>query len=138
MGETGLCFEFVMKIVFLAHQCCSYCWAVLTQSQGCFSFSHCPASMEAEEHKELGGDGTRTAFTQWPKGYPITYDIMLSNNRRKREHSEWWHLSSQEIYMWWALLSWMWLNIRLLVGSNELIHCFILLTIAAVFLYLGN
>jgi len=48
---------------------------VLILSQGLFSFL-CSASKEV--HKKLGGSTARTAGPNWPKGYSMTYDIMLS------------------------------------------------------------
>jgi len=36
-----------------------------------------------EGHKELGGDGTRTANQNWPKGYSIPYNIMMNNKTRR-------------------------------------------------------
>ena len=60
---------------------------MLAQSEGCFSFSHCPAS------KDLGFTGAGrviagTADPDWMKGYPIPYNIMLTHKlqeRRKRD-----------------------------------------------------
>lgn len=48
-----------------------YCWAVMTQSQGRFSFSWCPAS------NELGGASSRTAAPEWPGGYPTPCDTKV-------------------------------------------------------------
>lgn len=51
-------------------------------------------------HKKLGGDTTRTADRNWPKGYFLPNDIVISSKslgkrRRKRGHSRLWHLFSQ-------------------------------------------
>lgn len=43
----------------------------MTQSQGHFSFSWCPAN------KELGGTSSRTADPEWPGGYPISCDTKV-------------------------------------------------------------
>jgi len=32
-----------------------------------------------EVHKDLGGDRTRTADPNWPKGHPISYGVTLNN-----------------------------------------------------------
>jgi len=43
-------------------------------------------------HEVLGGDTAGTADPNSPKGYPITYDIVLSNKswRRKEEVRDFW------------------------------------------------
>jgi len=87
-------------------------------------------------HKKLGGDTSGTADPNWPKGYPTPYDVILSNNQLgkeegRRDHSEWWHLSSQVTVMLdGALLSCRWLNTCLPVGSSEWIPYFALLACA--------
>ena len=78
----GLCFGFVLKTVLIMQWCFSYCWALLTQHWGLFCSSHCPAREYARVHRKLGGDTAGTADPNWPKGYPIPYDIMLSNKTR--------------------------------------------------------
>jgi len=40
VAGMGLCFEFVLKTVLIIQRCFHYCWAVLTQRQGFFCFSH--------------------------------------------------------------------------------------------------
>lgn len=64
--------------MLITHQCFSCCRALLTQSQGLFSFLCSPASKGAGVHWELGGDRTRTDGSVWPKGYSIPC-IMLNN-----------------------------------------------------------
>jgi len=44
VASMGLCFGFVLETVLIIQGCCRYCWAMLTQSQGLFCFSHCPTS----------------------------------------------------------------------------------------------
>lgn len=51
---------------------------VLIQGQGLLSFSFCPAS-EEPEHKELGGNTTRTVGPHWPKGCPTPRCVVLNN-----------------------------------------------------------
>jgi len=79
-----LCFGFLMRRL-LVTLIFSYCSAVLTQSQGHFNFSSCPASEELEAHKELGKDRTRTTDPNWPEGHPIPYGARLSNESWGRE-----------------------------------------------------
>ena len=43
-----------------------------------FSASPAQPARRLEGHKKLGGDTARTADTNWPKGYSIPYDVMLS------------------------------------------------------------
>jgi len=40
VASMRLCFGFVLKTVLITQTCFSYCWAVLTQSQGLFCFPH--------------------------------------------------------------------------------------------------
>lgn len=56
--------------------------------------------------------------------------------RRKGGYSKWWHLFSQVTTMCdGAQLSWKWLNTCLLMGNNEWIPCFALLTRGFFFIY---
>lgn len=52
----GLCFVFVLKAVLVMQGHLSCCWAGLSQSQGLFYSSDCPAVRRLVVHKELGGD----------------------------------------------------------------------------------
>lgn len=54
-------FRFRKKTMLIAHRCFSYCRAVLTSSQGLFSFSHRPAGKELGVQQLLGRDINRTA-----------------------------------------------------------------------------
>lgn len=63
-----LCFGFIIRIVLIAKQCFSYCWVVLTLSQGLFRF---PCSANEQVHKKPGGSTARTSDSNWPKGYCI-------------------------------------------------------------------
>ena len=107
---------------------------MLTLSQGLFSFSHCPASEELEVNNLLGGDRTRTAAPRLAKGIP--YDAVLSNKswgerRRRGTFGVMAFVFLRHCYMWWALLSWKYLNTCLLMGSSRWITCFPLLVLAA-------
>jgi len=53
------------------------------------SFTCCPASKGAGEHRELGWDRTTTANLNWPKGYSIPYSIMWKGSLRRREIMGW-------------------------------------------------
>ena len=44
VASMGLSFGFVLETVLITQGCFSYCWAVLTQSQGLFCSSYRPAS----------------------------------------------------------------------------------------------
>lgn len=62
-------------------------WLLLSsavQSQGRLSFSASTAAEGAGGHKELGGNRTRTAALNWPKGYSVPYGIM-QKQLEKRE-----------------------------------------------------
>jgi len=61
---------------------------VLTLSQELFSFSCCPATKRLGVHKELGGDRTRTAETNWPKVYSILSGVRWNNNTGGRKAQE--------------------------------------------------
>lgn len=80
-----LYFRFRMIIVMITCQCFSCYRAVLTQF---FNFSYCPASKELELCKKLGGDRIRITYPKGPKGYPIPYDIMVSNKTRIKKKKE--------------------------------------------------
>lgn len=78
-SEMFLCFGFRVRIMLIALRCSSCCRAVLTPSQGLFSFSHCPASAEAGG---APGAGRGHSWDSWPrpaKGMSRTLCIMLSN-----------------------------------------------------------
>lgn len=74
VAGTVLCFGCRMRTVLVTHRCCRCCRARLAQSQGCFSFSHCPASKGAGE---LGGDmlvhGFREIFCSFQTSVLILY-----------------------------------------------------------------
>ena len=57
------CFGFRRKIMLIIHLCFSCCWAVLTLSQGLFSFSCCPAS---EDSGGAQGAGRGQNQDSWP------------------------------------------------------------------------
>ena len=43
-----------------------------------FSASRAQPARRLEGHKKLGGDTARTADPNWPKGYSIPWDVLLS------------------------------------------------------------
>ena len=78
VASMGLCFWFVPKPVLITQGCFSYRWAVLTQSQGLFCFSPHSTNKRAGGAQGIGGDTAGTADPNWPKGYSVPYDVMLS------------------------------------------------------------
>ena len=130
-----LCFRFVTKTV-LTQGCFCCSWAVLTQHQGLFCFSCCPASEQAGVHKKLGGDTASTGDPSQPGGYSAPYDVVLSNKswgrKRKGGLSELWHLFSQvTMTLDGTLLCWRRLNTSLPISSSEWIPYFASLAHAA-------
>ena len=68
VASMGMCFAFVLRTVLIAQGCFSYCWAVLTQSQGlCCSSPH-PASEEAGGAQGVGRGHSRDSWPQLTKG----------------------------------------------------------------------
>lgn len=63
-----------MRMKLIRHQCLSCCWALLTLSQGLFSFSDCPAREGLRGNRK----STKTwhGAKNWPRGYPVPNDIM--------------------------------------------------------------
>ena len=61
---TVLCFGFGMRIMLVTRWCFSCCWAVLTLTQGLFSFSHSPASEEAGGAPEAGRAHNQDSWPQ--------------------------------------------------------------------------
>jgi len=61
-----------MRVMLITHWCFSCCWAVLTLSQGVFSFSYWPASKEAGWAPEAGRGHSRDSWPQLIKGTPHT------------------------------------------------------------------
>jgi len=70
-----LCLEFRTKTVSMTHQCFGYCGPVLAQ---CQDFLFFPKSIN-RLYIKLGGDTDGTAGPDWPMGYCMPYDIMLSS-----------------------------------------------------------
>jgi len=143
IASVGLCFGFVLKTVWVTHQCFHYCWAVLTQSQGFFCFSHHPTSEEARGARGVGRGHSQDSWPQMTTGiFRTTWRhaqcIRWGEEEGSRGHSEWWHLSSRDtVRCDGALLSWRWLNTCLPMGSSEWVPCFALLADTA-FAYLIN
>ena len=137
VANMGLCFGFVLKTVLIIQECFSYCWAVLTQSQGLCCFSHHPTSEEAGGAQEAGRGHSWDSWPQLTKGIFHTIwhhaqHIKLGKEEGRGGHLEWWRLSSQVTVMCdGALLSRRWLNTCLPMGSGEWIPCFALLACAA-------
>jgi len=59
-------------------------------------FSYCLASMGAGEHKELGGDRTRTADLNWPKDIPYH----MASCRKKKTLKNLQELARQAAAAW--------------------------------------
>lgn len=100
-----------MKTVGIYQQYFSCCKAVLTQSQGLFSFSHHPASEELEVHKKLRGD---TPIDQRDIPYHVVSCSSIKYGVKKRKGRMFGVMEfvfPRNHYVWWALLSWKWLNI---------------------------
>ena len=123
--------------VLITQGCFSYCWAVLTQSQGLFCSSHHPTSEEAGGAQEVWRGHSRDSWPQLTKGIFHTIwhhaqHIKLGEEEGRGGRSEWWRLSSQvTVTHDGALLSWRWLNACLPMGSGEWIPRFALLVHAA-------
>jgi len=116
-----------MKTVGIYQQYFSCCKAVLTQSQGLFSFSHHPASEELEVHKKLRGD---TPIDQRDIPYHVVSCSSIKYGVKKRKGRMFGVMEfvfPRNHYVWWALLSWKWLNICLPMGSSEWIPYFAML-----------
>lgn len=43
------------------------------------------AEQRLQGAKDMGGERARTTDLDWPKGYPIPYDVMLSNKPAGKE-----------------------------------------------------
>ena len=76
----------------------------LYRSKDFYTFHAALTVRRLRVHQKLWGDTTRTGDPDWTKGYPIPYNIMISNkhwgNEGGREGlSEWWYFSSQETIM---------------------------------------
>ena len=129
VASMGLCFGFVLKTVFIIQGCFSYCWAVLTQSQGLFCSSPHPTSEEAGGAQEVGRGHSRDSWPQLTKGIFHTVwrhaqHIKLGEEEGRRVHSEWWHLFSQvTVKRDGALLPRRRLNTCLPMGNSEWIPC---------------
>jgi len=80
-----LCFRFRVRIQLITHWCVSSCWAVFTQSQGHFIFSHWLANEVLGLHKVLGGNIIRTAGPNCPVLHPILHGIMLNSKAGRRK-----------------------------------------------------
>ena len=133
----GLWFGSVLRTVLITQGCFCYCWAVLTQSQGLFCFSHHTTSEEVEVVQEAGRGRSWDSWPQLTKGIFHTIWRHAQHLKQGEEEerggcSEWCRLPSQvTVTRGGALLSWRWLNTCLLMGSCELIPCFALLACVA-------
>ena len=78
-GDGYCVLDLCCKTVLITHQCSSYCWAQLTQSQGSVSASHCTLPENRLGMSKTAGQGTQLGqLTPLPKGYSIPYGVMLS------------------------------------------------------------
>ena len=111
-------------------------WEVLRQSQGLFCFSPHPTSEQAGGVQGVGqgtqpGQLTPTDQRDIPD-HMASCSAYKAGGRRKRGHSELWHLPSQvTITRDGALLSWRWLNTCLPMGNSGWIPCFVLIVYVA-------
>jgi len=84
-SHVVLSFAFAATAVLTTHQCFGFCQAVLAQHQGCLSRPLLlPKANRVGMGKRLGGDRDRTADPNRPKGYPIPYDVTLSNKSKEK------------------------------------------------------
>lgn len=86
---TVLCFGFSTGIMLVAHWYLGCCWAVLTLNPGFFSF---PRSGSEQVHKKLGGNLTRAANLNVPRGYSIPWSISWSVYKLGRLVRNCWQL----------------------------------------------
>lgn len=93
-------FGFVATTVLATHQYFGVCWTVFTQCQDFFFFSHSVpcSSSQLGVGKTLGGDIAGTAKSDWPKGYFILYDTMLTNTNWVRGRRRVGHFVFQGVY----------------------------------------
>lgn len=90
-AHTVLWFGFVAKEVLITKSL-GYYWTVLAGHQGFPCFPLClspPTYIQWVEgwvvvDKGLGGDTAGRAYSNWPRGYPILHDIMLSDKSSRR------------------------------------------------------
>ena len=74
------------------------------------AFSASPTAPPARRpgvHRGLGGDTARTADPSWPKGHPMPYDAVLSNNSwGEEEEGGTFRVTSSAFpshhYVWWS------------------------------------
>ena len=69
--------------MLITHQCLvDALWGCTEPKMFWFlSISYCPVSEGAEAAQGAGGDRTRTADLNWPKGHSVPNDIMQGNNK---------------------------------------------------------
>ena len=73
--------------MLIAHQCCSYCRAVLTQSQGLSYFLCCPASKEARDAEETGKGHRQDSGSRMTKGifHTIWHYVQQAGVKKKKK-----------------------------------------------------
>lgn len=74
-----LSFAFLTKTMFITHQWFSYFWTVLAHYEDLLCFSLGPTESRLRASKKLGRDVAWTADPNGRKGYPIQYNLALSN-----------------------------------------------------------
>lgn len=124
-----LCFGFLVKRMVMACWRFSCCRAVLRRAEGV------SAPYAALPAKGWGARGAGRGQNQHPNcqrdvPYRMASCAALKAGGKKEEgghiRSDGIHFPSNH-YVWWALLSWKWLNVCLLMGSTEWIPRFDLL-----------
>lgn len=80
--STRLCFGFVLKTMSITQGCLWYCWAALTQELRPFQLLIPPHQWVGCRYTKRW-EGHSQAFN-WPQGYSIAHDVMLSNKLEGR------------------------------------------------------
>ena len=71
VASMGLCFGFVLEVLVIAEQ-------YLNRVMACSASHPTPPTSRLGVHKKLRGNTAGTADSNWPKGYSMPYDILLS------------------------------------------------------------
>jgi len=102
-AQMVLCFGFVSKTALLTHWWFSSCWAVLAQHKDFLCFSYQEETGVLVLGNSLRGNIARTADSNWPKGYSLPYNIVISNETGERKR---FFQSSHSSESGWASMCW--------------------------------